>query len=135
MHSRIADQYGERVIAVLEGLRSSIYPNCRLEDFTNSTPPEKRAPGWAIGLDAADETGERVFRVYVYVTVETDEAGHPVRFICEDDEGRVERTPEDDLSNDALVAALERLHRKKEGQAWQVWRWLGHLSDTFGNNE
>ncbi len=132
MDSRLADRYRDQVIAVLEGLRSAVYPNCRLEDFTSRAPSEGDAPGWAIGLDTRDETDEPVFRTYVRVTFEADASGHPVRFVCEDDEGRVERTPAGDLSKEALVDALRRLHRKKEGQAWQVWRWLGHLSDTYG---
>ena len=133
MDPRIADRYGERVIAVLEGLRTAVYPNCRLADLTRQAPPEDMDPGWAIGLDTTDETGTRIFRAYVHVTVATDEAGRPMRFVCKDDEGRVERTPEEDLTKEGLVAALKRLHRQKEGQAWQVWRWLGHLSDTFGD--
>lgn len=132
MDPRIADRYRERVIAVLEGLRTAVYSNCRLEDFTRKAPPKGEAPGWAIGLDTTDKAGERIFRAYVTVTVDVNVSGQPVQFVCEDDEGRVERTPKGDLSKEALVAALKRLHRRKEGQAWQVWRWLGHLSDTYG---
>ena len=134
MDPRIADRYREQVVAVLEGLRSSIYPHCRLEDLTQTPPPEGWEPGWAIGLDTPDKRGERTFRVYVHVTVESDEAGYPVQFVCRDDAERVEKTEPQDLSKEGLVAALKRLHREKEGQAWQVWRWLGHLSDTFGEN-
>jgi hypothetical protein len=86
-------------------------------------------------LDTLDEKGERTFRVYVHVTIEVDASGRPARFVCTDDVGHVEGTESRDLSKEGLVAALKRLHRKKEGQAWQVWRWLGHLSDAYGDNE
>ena len=125
------DQYQQQVIAVLEGLRTSVYPNCRLKDLNASAECSEGGPGWAIGLSTTDEEGKRTFHVYVCVIIEMDETGDPVRFVCKDDAGRVEETPEGDLSKAGLVAALKRLHRRKEGEAWQVWRWLGHLSDTF----
>ena len=133
MDSRIADQYRDRVVAVLEGLRTSLYPNCRLEEFVESAPPERETPGWAITLDTTDGTGRSVLNIYVYVTIETDKNDYPLRFVCQDDAGQVEMTAKHELSKESLVAALKRLHRKKEGPAWEIWRWLGHLSDTYGD--
>ena len=109
-----------------------MYPSYRLEDFTRRAPPKGRRRGWAIGLETTDPDGNRKFEIYVYVTLEINEEGEPVQLLCSDDAGRTETTPKGDLSRDALVAALKRLHLKKEGQAWQVWRWLGYLSDAYG---
>ena len=126
----LIETYGPIVVAVLEGLRSAVYPHYRLEDFSTSHKSYQREAGWAIGVDSraddlsANEGGTSKFEAYVHVSLIPNEEGRPAYYECRGRHGYKTKTSRGDLTKDGLVEALKRLLAEED--EGQVWRWLGH---------
>lgn len=122
----LAKIYGPMVVAVLEGLRATVYPSYSLREFSQFEGIESSRVGWILGHSReTEEEEEEDFTPYLFVELKTDDEGHPVRFRCFDRHGREVETPRHDLSRESLIEALDTLQSQRPAPTKHGWRWLG----------
>lgn len=122
---KLLEEHRRVAVAVLEGLRATVYPSYQLKAISELPGLGESEIGWALSIHSDAGSDESNFEPYLVVKLSCDEQGNPVRFKCWDRQGRETATPRGDLSKPSLVKALKELHHQRPDLAQSIWRWLG----------